>query len=105
MATIKGLFLMNLCIVSIVLALAIYQVPQPWRGILVAWLLVLAPAGAFVLRLLGHHYQYRKLKMEQGSKGRPGTTRGKEKEKRPLDMDGELKVVQAEGGGRGRHTI
>ncbi|MFP3895239.1 MAG: hypothetical protein ACLFV5_00155 [Anaerolineales bacterium] len=105
MVAIKGLFLMNLSIVGIVLALAIYQVPQPWRGILVAWLLFLAPAGTFALRLLRHHYQYRKLRLEQDPKGRLRAAKGKAKEKRSLDTDGKLKVVHAEGGGRGRHTI
>ncbi len=105
MATIKGLFLMNLSVVGIIVALAVYQVPQPWRGILVAWLLFLAPAGTFVLRLLRHHYQCRKLKMEQDQKGLCRTPRRELRKKHSLDANDKLKVIHAEGGGRGRYTI
>ncbi|MEA3408415.1 MAG: hypothetical protein U9R48_10125 [Chloroflexota bacterium] len=101
MSTVKGLFLMNLGIVGILLALAVYQVPQPWRGILVAWLLFLASAGTFVLRLLAHHYQYRKLKLEREKKARQGTH--KRREQRRLNINRELNVVHSSGGGR--HTI
>lgn len=105
MATIKGLFLMNLSIVGAILALAVYQVPQPWRGILVGWLLFLTPAAMFVLRLLRHHYQCRKLGLEQDQEGHQGIPKRKDRKGRPLDMDDKLNVVHADGGDRGRYTI
>lgn len=106
MATMKGLFLMNLSIVGAILALAVYQVPQPWRGILVAWLLFLTPAGMFALRLLRHHYECKKLRIEQDQKGHQGLAKGKKgRKRRPPDIDDKLKVVHAEGGDGGRYTI
>jgi hypothetical protein len=103
MSTVKGLFLMNLSVVGVILALGVYQVPQPWRGILVAWLLFLASAGVFVLRLLRHHYQYRKMKLEQKDQQIRG--RRKEKKRGAFHVDGGLKVVHSDGGSGGRHTI
>ena len=104
MSTVKGLFLMNLSVVGVILALGVYQVPQPWRGILVAWLLFLASAGVFILRLLRHHYQYRKMRLEQEGKSIRGKPKRKER-KGSFRVDGGLKIVHSDGTSGGRHTI
>lgn len=104
MSTLKGLFLMNLSVVGVILAFGVYQVPQPWRGILVAWLLFLASAGTFVLRLLRHGYKYRKLKLEREQKANRGARPMKRKPKASLSMEDGLRVIRSDGSA-GRHTI
>ena len=66
----KGLFLLSLAVVGGVLAYLLSQVPQPWRGILVAWLLLVLTIGALVLRLVRHHYEYLALRLTLGSQPR-----------------------------------
>lgn len=49
--------LIGAAIMAIILGLAVVTVPQEWAGALVGWLLFLAVAGLFVLRLALRHYQ------------------------------------------------
>ena len=55
----RGLFLVGIVIMASLLVLMLYQVPQPWRGILICWLLFLSTGGAFILRILRHYAQIR----------------------------------------------
>jgi hypothetical protein len=48
----KATFLLGVAILGVVICLGVYQVPQPWRGVLVAWILFMSTAGVFVLRVL-----------------------------------------------------
>ena len=98
----RGLFLLTLSVIGVVLAVAMYQVPQPWRGILIGWLLFFLSGGYFILRLLKHYFDYKSLKltrqpMRQVTRSRP---------KRPAHSRfSGLKVIQARSGETGRYTI
>ncbi len=48
----RSLFAVMALAAGVLLALAVFQVPQPWRAILVAWLLVCATLGTLVVRLV-----------------------------------------------------
>ena len=50
----RGLFLALVAAVAVGLAMAVSQVAQPLRSVVVLWLLVGAPLLAFVLRVLKH---------------------------------------------------
>lgn len=60
-----SMFLLSLSVVAIAAAFAIHQVPQPWRGVLVGWLLFLSTVGALALRVVRHHYEFRALKQQR----------------------------------------
>ncbi len=100
----KGVFLLALVILAAVLVLTVYQVPQPWRGILVGWLVFVATAGVFALRLLGHYYQYKSLQLttRQSAPGDPGPRAGRRPRK---GHEPSLKVVVSNAGGNGRHVL
>ena len=99
----RNLFLVNVTILAMVLAFAVYQVPQPWRGILVGWLLFLVSIGWFVLHVLKHHYQYKALQL---SARRSAPQRDRPPRRRPRHANREdLKVVLAQHSGRGRRVI
>lgn len=99
----KGTFLTMLAVVGVILVLGIYQVPQPWRGLLVGWLLFVASAGTFILRLARHHYQYKSLQLTtRRPTEKPVIKRARKLEPARLDS---LKVVMSESGGGGRRTI
>jgi hypothetical protein len=65
-------FLLWALAAGVMLSLAVYQVPQPWRALLVAWLLVGSSLGALVARLVRHHYAYRaEHERRYGARPRP----------------------------------
>lgn len=100
----KGAFMTALAIVAVVLVLAIYQVPQPWRGLLVGWVLFLATAGLFILRLAKHLFDYKALQLNARQTPRyhipPRQNRQPTKTK-----VGSLKVVFSDTVGSGRKII
>ena len=55
----KTIFFLNLSILGGILAFAIYQVPQPWRGALVVFLLLSVSVGWLVTGLVRHYYRYK----------------------------------------------
>lgn len=55
----KTVFFLNLSILGAIVAFAVYQVPQPWRGILVVFLLLSVSIGWLVAGLLRHYYRYK----------------------------------------------
>ncbi len=99
----KGAFMTALAIVAVVLVLAIYQVPQPWRGILVGWVLFLATAGLFILRLAKHVCEYKALQLHarQASHSTP-PRRSRRLSNSRIDS---LKVVLSDTVGSGRRVI
>ena len=60
----KAIFMLVLLCVGVLVALAVYQVPQPWRGVLVGWLFLSVTLGTLVLRLIKHHYEYKALQLQ-----------------------------------------
>lgn len=97
----KKAFLSMSAVLALMAVLIIYQVPQPWRGALVGWLLFMASLGVFVLRLLRHYLEYKSLQLKSSNRrlepSRP--TR-----KPAAHIDG-LKVIMSNSGGAGRRTI
>lgn len=55
----KAAFLGGLAIAGAVLLAAVWQVPQPWRAGLVAWLLIAASAGTLVVKVMQARYAYK----------------------------------------------
>jgi hypothetical protein len=86
---------------GVLLALGVYQVPQPWRGVLVAWLFVCGTLGWLVMRLVKHHYEFKALQQRPGSRrtrrAAPAASPA------PPRFEG-LKVVRSNEAG-GRYTI
>lgn len=99
----KGLFFVNLSVLGAIAVLAIYQVPQPWRGILVGWLLFLASVGWFALRLIKHHYEYKSLQLKTRGSVRDLPTRKSRKARH--ERADSLQVVRTNAIGKGRHVI
>jgi len=100
----KGIFFVNLSILGAVLVLGIYQIPQPWRGALVAWLLVVTSVGVFALKLAKHHYQYKSDMLKAGQSGRSRHSKRSTQNVRQ-GTRGDLQIVQSSQEGRGRFTI
>lgn len=96
----RGLFAAMALTAGVLLALAVFQVPQPWRAILVAWLLVCATLGTLVVRLVRHHYEY---KAQQQRRGGARPARAARQEPPAPRFEG-LKVVMSSEGGQ-RYTI
>jgi hypothetical protein len=100
----KAWFLILLSVAALALLLVVYQVPQPWRGYLVAWLLFMATAGTFVLRLVQHHYHYKALQLTSKQNGHSVPPPPRRPKPGPPPT-GALKVVYSEQAGSGRHII
>jgi hypothetical protein len=64
----RGVFLIGVSILSVTLAVGIWQVPQPWRGYLIGWLLFAFPIFLLVLRFMSHYYRMREIEMMTGKK-------------------------------------
>lgn len=99
----KGTFLGWCTLLGVVLVFAVYQVPQPWRGVLVAWFLFLATAGVFALRVLKHYVDYRAQHLSLRATKRVTPPR------RSLHgssaKSARLRVVTSASGGNGRHVL
>ncbi len=67
----KRFFLASLAVVAVILAVGVYQVPQPWRGLLVGWLLLFITLGSLVMRLARHYFEYKALKLTSRGSGAP----------------------------------
>lgn len=90
-----GLFFLG----GILLAWIIYQVPQPWRAILVAWLFVFVTLGTLILRAIQHYYAFQ---TRQGKADARRVPRRKPKANLP-SFEG-LRVVMSQESGQ-RFTI
>ncbi|MBN1400776.1 MAG: hypothetical protein JXA74_08055 [Anaerolineae bacterium] len=97
----RGIFLVNLAVLGSILAFAVYQVPQPWRGVLVGWLLFLVTVGALVLRVLKHHYAYKTLQLTT----KQPLPRGRAPRRRATPDAPSLKVIRSDSFGAGRSVI
>ncbi|MBC7234364.1 MAG: hypothetical protein H5T69_00870 [Chloroflexi bacterium] len=101
----KGIFFINLSILGAVIVLAVYQVPQPWRGYLVAWLLFMATVGAFVLRIICHHYAYKSLELQERGERLAVQPKGVRAKEDLRARSAKLRVVRRETAGAGRHIV
>lgn len=96
----KGIFFFNLSLLGGVLVVGVYQVPQPWRGIVVVWLVFALTVGAFVLRLLRHHYEYKALQLSKGTPNPPARSKRRRRKPKPQG----LQIVLSERAG-GRQVL
>jgi hypothetical protein len=96
----RGVFLFSVSVIGSLAALGISQVPQPWRGYVVLWLIFALTIGAFIMRLVRQHHEYRKLRLaapkqtqpqRPAQRRRPGTDR--------------LSVVRTRAHGSGRRVL
>ena len=94
-------FFLSLSVLATVVALAVHQVPQPWRGVLVGWLLFLSTIGSLALRVVRHHYEFRALQ-QQREKATP--RRETRRSRRPRRRTHALKVEKP-ASRAGRRTI
>ncbi|MFH1085331.1 MAG: hypothetical protein V1772_06180 [Chloroflexota bacterium] len=97
----KGLFAVALTALGTLLALVIYQVPQPWRGVVVGWLLFAATLGPILIKVLRHHYAYKAIALTRRPAPRPSAPTPR----RTRPAGESLKVVMASSAPVGRHTI
>ena len=100
----RNIFLIGIVALALLLVLAIYEVPQPWRGMLVCWLLFLSTGGAFILRILRHYAQIKTAQAQraaiQPADARPQPPRVK----KPARSN--LQVITSDSlRGAGRYTI
>jgi hypothetical protein len=86
------------------LALIVYQVPQPWRGILIGWLLFFFTVGLIAMRVVRAVMDYKTAKILAG-----GETKAKKPETprrvRSAFESLPAPVVQASRGNGGRETV
>ena len=101
----KGVFFLSLAIAGVIIVLGVYQVPQPWRGVLVAWLLFMGTGGVFVLRVIRHLIAYKSLKLEHSATQAryAGGRRREASRSRPRQES--LRVVRTDAMGAGRHVV
>lgn len=97
----KALFLVNLTMLGVIGALAAHQVPQPWRGILVAGLFVTVTFGSLLVKALKHYLEYRAACPVQSTALRP---KAPKRSDRHRQFEG-LQVVYSNSGGGGRRVI
>ena len=101
----KGIFFVSLTIVGVIIVLGVYQVPQPWRGLLVAWLLFMGTGGVFILRVVRHLLAYKSLLVEHNAtQGRYAQGRRRDRSRRPPRQES-LRVVRTETMGTGRYVV
>lgn len=100
----KGFLTVTVLILSVALIAALYQVPQPWRGVLVAWILFAGTAGVFVMRVAKHHYHYRAEELGRRSRKETQRNTSRQTRRRRAAAMGELRVVANETSS-GRRTI
>lgn len=101
----RATFLMAIGIVCALIALAVAQVPQPQRGMVVMWLLIVGPAAFVVLKLAGawHTYSMKQLDVQAKTQAAPARAGGRTTTKRAERAPG-LRVVRGQAR-RGRETV
>ena len=98
----KRLFLSSLTVVAVILALSVYQVPQPWRGLLIGWLLLFLTLGSLIMRLVRHYFEYKALKLT----ARGGAAQRQDpKPRRAAHSPRKLDVISGHSGSAGRLTV
>ncbi len=95
----RNTFLLFVAAVGAALVLAVAQVPQPWRGVLVAWLIFGGSVGYVAVRLAHSYYVYRAAP----TASRRPAPRPSAETARPRAAS--LKVVVSRAAANGRRTI
>lgn len=62
----KGLYLLLVAVLAVAVSWAVWQVPQPWRGVLVLWIFGAATVGGLAALVLGRHREVAALRQQQG---------------------------------------
>ncbi|MBM3190455.1 MAG: hypothetical protein FJZ90_17280 [Chloroflexi bacterium] len=99
----KRLFFLGLSLIGGLLCFAVYQIPQTWRGIIVAWLVVASTAGVFVLRLVGYYVEYRTVQLNSRAAMPRTATRGRRR--RSPSSTQSLRVITADETAMGRRVL
>jgi len=87
----KLIFLLNALLAGGLLSFGLAQVPQPWRGVLVAWLLFGASGALVLIRIVRGYLAYRAQ--------RPPSRKRAPRERRP-EMSLEIVGTRRGAGGR-----
>ena len=97
----RGRFLILTAAIGVVLVLAVAQVPQPWRGVLVAWLIFGGSVGYLAARLARSYHAFVAAPPSRQPRA-AGTRRPQEA---PPPHAESLKVVVSSTAANGRRTI
>ena len=95
-------FFLNVGLIAVFVTLGVYQVPQPWRGVLVALLLVGLTVGFFVLRVVGNHQNH---EGSAGGRRRPPQRSLPKRQSQGSRSSTQLDVVRLNDRAQGRHTV
>lgn len=95
-------FLALAAAVGVVVVLAVAQVPPPWRGALVAWLIFWASFGSLAIRLVRGYRAYISAPAPRRPAATPARGRRSGAPSRPASA---LKVVVSKAGANGRRTV
>jgi len=99
-----GWWLAMVTIGAIILAVGVYQVPQPWRGYLIGWLLFMFTLGLLLLRFFGHYFQYKMAKLSLRAQGKDPDVAYTIQREAPSRV-GELKVIKMDAPKGGSRTL
>jgi hypothetical protein len=94
-------FLMLTAAIGVVLVLAVAQVPQPWRGVLVAWLIFGGSVGYLATRLARHYHAY----VAPPPTRQPRRTRARRLPEETPRRAESLKIIVSNIAANGRRTI
>ncbi len=97
-------FFLNTGLIAVLLALAVYQVPQPWRGFLVGLLFIGLLVGFFALQVL-RYQQGRRGAMPNKKRSQESRRRLEQRTERRAQRPARLEIVRLDEGSSGRHTI
>ena len=95
-------FLALAAAVGIAVVLAVAQVPAPWRGALVAWLIFWVTFGSLAIRLVRGYRAYTSAPTRRRPAATPTRGHRTGAPSRPVSS---LNVVVSKAGANGRHTV
>ena len=103
MAKSRNAALAGAVVVAALVMLALFQVPQPWRGFLIGWVILLGSLGILVLHFVKHYFEYKAVKLKtKPSPQKPAREARRSPRARARD---DLRVILSDTAGTGRHTI
>jgi len=99
--TARWRFLMLVAAMGAVMVVAVAQVSQPWRGILVAWLIFGGSVGYLTVRLTRHYHAYMVIPPMR----KPHPTRALRLPEEAPHRAESLKIIVSKTADTGRRTI